>query len=320
LKNAFSGVLFSVSNGFEVSLDSTKFFAPSFKVSGTKLATDLTVNIFVRAKADSIGLSSTGALTVSGDGITTQTFPIEKTGCDSSIFTKGSIASFLAGGTICLKDSLLLTATSSTGFYLWSNGDTTRTTKITNPGNIFVRTAVKAGCFNLASPAVNVLKNTAPTPVLSLTRDSVLSTQMAPQYKWYRNNRVLNGLNSNTYTAQNIGLYKVETSSNGVCWDGSNEVPIFTLPTRSNNDTLLLRVYPNPSSGDFTVQASLQNPTNVTARILITDMGGTSIIQNTRFIFFGREIRIPVTIVNKGTYVVRMEMNGQIKTVNVIVQ
>lgn len=266
------------------------------------------------------GSDKQDSIIISSPGITTLKIPVVYSVCDT---VNKFIPRIADVNTVCYKDSIrigIINSTTRYSSYQWSTGDTSQTILLRNNNIVRLRVALKPGCFSDSSAAVNFLNHVNTIPVLSISRDSVLSTQTAPQYRWYRNNRILNGVNSNTYTAQNIGLYKVETSSNGVCWDGSNEIPIFTLPNRSNNDTLLLRVYPNPSSGDFTVQASLQNPTNVTARILITDMGGTTIIQNTRFIFFGREIRIPVTIVNKGTYVVRMEMNGQIKTVNVIVQ
>jgi hypothetical protein len=115
----------------------------------------------------------------------------------------------------------------------------------------------------------------------------------------------------------------VETSNDKICWDRSNEFPIVVLLSSAPlvNDTLKIVAYPNPSStGTFNVVATLQHPTNVIARVTVADVNGTILLQTNRFIFFGREIKIPVTLNVKGTVFVKVDINGDIKTQTVILQ
>ena len=56
------------------------------------------------------------------------------------------------------------------------------------------------------------------------------------------------------------------------------------------------------------------------ARAMVTDANGVVLLQTNKFIFFGKEIKIPVTLSIKGTVFAKIEINGDVKTQTVILQ
>jgi hypothetical protein len=68
------------------------------------------------------------------------------------------------------------------------------------------------------------------------------------------------------------------------------------------------------------VVATLQRSTNVVARVTVADGNGNVLLQTNKFIFFGREVKIPITLAVKGTVFVRIDVNGDVKTQTVILQ
>jgi len=71
-----------------------------------------------------------------------------------------------------------------------------------------------------------------------------------------------------------------------------------------------MHIYPNPSSGQFTVDVKLPQTTTVNTYVSVYDATGIQIFQTNKLIFFGNEIKIPVTINTKGTFFVKVYVNG----------
>ena len=116
-------------------------------------------------------------------------------------------------------------------------------------------------------------------------------------------------------------MYAVETSNDGTCWDRSVEFPILTLGSLPITDTLQIKTYPNPTNtGLFYVVISLQSVSNMEVKVTVVDALGNLLLQTNKLIFFGREIKIPISLTFKGTAFVRVEVNGNVKTQTVILQ
>ena len=131
----------------------------------------------------------------------------------------------------------------------------------------------------------------------------------------------MSGNSSNSLIVKKIGFYSVETSNDKICWNRSTDFPILYLSTPLVNDTVSIKTYPNPTStGLFYIVATLQSATNVVARAMVTDANGVVLLQTDKFIFFGKEIKIPVTLSIKGTVFAKIEINGDVKTQTVILQ
>lgn len=305
---------------FQVSSNKDSGFSSVLSLSPVNNQLD-SAKIYVRFKMDSIA-SINGPLSIGATNAITRTVTLTGSACDSTILFTPLINSITKDSTICFRDSLVLSSTSgSFATYKWSNGDSTQRTTLKASANITLQTASQAGCLSKISSILKAIKNSNPVPVLALTGSNTLISSTAPNYRWYFNNIPINNQITNTLTADKVGFYTVETSNDKICWDASNDFPIITVSSPLVNDTLQVKAYPNPATGgSFNVVATLQYPTNVIARVTVADVNGAILLQTNKFIFFGREIKIPVTLSVKGTVFVKVEINNDIKTQTVVLQ
>lgn len=310
---------------YQVSRQADTGFTQQLNISFSNGKLD-TTTIYVRFRSDSVIGNKTDSIIHSlSNGTILKKLAVAVSNCDSVFGTRPIINQITTDGTLlCFKDSVILSVSSPGNLtqYSWSTGETTASIKVVNSAQVSVRVATQNTCLSAASPIVNLIKNTNTKPSIGITSDSILISTTAPYYRWYFNNIRTNGDTTNRLVARKVGFYRVETSANRLCWDASDDLPIVILPTTASSDTVKVRIFPNPvTGGTFTVVASLERVTNVVARVMVTDASGLVLAQTNRFIFYGREIKIPVTLSTyKGTAFVRVEINGDIETKTIILQ
>lgn len=174
-------------------------------------------------------------------------------------------------------------------------------------GSIVVATA--GGLDSLRTFTFTCDSVKGPVPQIAIVNDSILVSSTANHYQWFYNNRILVNETSKSFAVKNTGFYHVETSADKVCWVSSLDYPIL-ISQASPSDSLTLNLYPNPSSGRFTVHVTLPQTTTVRVYVQVFDVNGTLVLQTSNLIFYGNEIRIPLTVTNKGTYFVKVVVNG----------
>jgi hypothetical protein len=319
-KDLQSNIIVTAPPNFEVSQTATNGFATSVSLTTINKTVDSS-KIYVRFKMDSSAALVNGQITITATNAVGKNIAVSGTICDSVIFEKPVINGIIQDTTLCIKDSLTLTVAGNYNNYKWSTGDSSSTLTIKNTSNISLRVGSKDGCYSNNSSVLKIIKNTNPIPILALTNDSTLLSSGAPRYRWYFNNNIIVADTTNMLRIRKIGFYAVETSNDKICWDRSNDFPIIMLATPLVNDSVSLKTYPNPApNGNFTIVATLERVTNVVARVTITDANGVVLLQSNKFIFFGKEIKIPIALSVKGTVFIRLEINGDIKTQTVILQ
>ncbi len=276
--------------------------------------------INVRYRANIVG-TFIDTILISSPKAVTRMIQVSGSSCDSTILLTPLINNFTKDTTVCIKDSIVLKPIINYNFYRWSTTDTSRSITIKASDAFTLQVAITPGCYSLSSAVLKVIKNLNPVPVLALAGETTLVSSNAANYRWYYNNSLVAGNTSNTLVANKIGFYAVETSLDKVCWNLSNDFPIVFISAPLVNDSISIKAYPNPStSGTFNIVATLQRPTNVVAKVTVTDVNGVVLLQTNKFIFFGREIKIPITLTAKGTVFAKLDVNGDIKTVTVILQ
>lgn len=85
------------------------------------------------------------------------------------------------------------------------------------------------------------------------------------------------------------------------------------------SDSLKVSIYPNPSNGNFTAYVKLPQTTTVKIYVEVFDVNGIQILQTSKLIFYGNEIRIPVNISSKGTFLVKIFVNDDAVQQSVII-
>jgi hypothetical protein len=308
-------------DNFQVSRFQDSAFSSSLSINHQNGTIDST-KIFVRFKLDTLG-SFTGSVVHTSLAATTRSITVTGSSkCDSVVYITPIVNNILSDAIICFKDSLVLTTTSGTfNNYLWSTGDTTKNLVVKSSGSYSLQVGSGKGCLSSVSRIIKTNKNSNPIPSLALIGNRTLISSNAPKYRWLVNNTLIPGNKTNSLVPSKVGFYAVETTNDSICWDRSTDYPIFVLSNPLVNDTLAIKLYPNPTStGRFFVVATLQRSTNVVARVTVADGNGNVLLQTNKFIFFGREVKIPITLAVKGTVFVRIDVNGDVKTQTVILQ
>ncbi len=307
---------------FQVSKNADTGFVSVLSVAPVNNTVDST-KIYVRFKADS-AISITGNISLTATNAVTKMISVTGSStCDSVTLVTPSINSITKDSTVCIRDSITLTADGTYSIYKWSTGESVKTITIKKSANVSLQVGSIPGCLSNLSPVLKVIKDSNAIPVLALTGDTTLISSNAPNYRWYFNNNLVAGNSSNKLIVKKIGFYGVETSNDKICWDRSNDYPIVMISSPLVNDTAAIKTYPNPSTGGvFTVVITLQRATNVATRVTVTDATGIVLLQTNKFIFFGKEIKIPITLNTsfKGTAFVKIDINGDIKTQTIILQ
>jgi hypothetical protein len=306
---------------FEISTSQDSGYKQTLVIIPTNGKID-TTQIFIRFKSDVDGLYSGIILHTTAGAVTKSVSVIASSQCDSILDHTPVINSIIKDSIVCFKDSLVLSATNGNyPIHKWNTGDTTKNLVISKSGKYSLQVGSNKFCFSKISKNLVANKNTNSQPSLALLSNKTLLSSPATMYRWFVNNILIQGNNTISHLPEKIGMYVVETSNDGVCWDRSVEFPILTLAPTPTADSVKVKVYPNPSStGLFFVVVTLEDPTNMEVRVTITDATGIVLLQTIKFIFFGKEIKIPISLTFKGTVFVKIEVNGDIITKTVLLQ
>jgi hypothetical protein len=283
-----------------------------------EVVNDTTVVAIVGAGATGqVGVKTPGGQSLKGDFIFIK--PI-LANCDS-IKNFQPVINEVRTDLSCFRDSILKLRVTNAGemaSYRWSTGDTTPFIYIRNTQQVTVTVGNAAlGCFSKPATVKFVLNKRPMSEIVY--RDSALRARPpAPNYRWYFNGQLV-GTDSILRTNR-IGVYRVETSDDKLCWTSSKEFP-FTIGTRvSPADSLFMKVYPNPSSGPFTVAIVLPTVRTVRITLTITDATGAVVYKSPVLTMTGRELQVPLQLLRKGIYRVEAKVNDRVITRTLFIQ
>lgn len=163
--------------------------------------------------------------------------------------------------TFCAGNSVTLSAPTGYATYLWSNGATTREITVKDGGNYTVVAANQALC-QIESSVTAVVVNELPSrPTVSRRGDTLTATSAdADTYQWYRNGNVIAGAVNRKFVVGLPGIYNVGIADVNTCSSLSDD---YEVVLTSVDDEIVagrgaeLRVFPNPTSGQFTVETSI---------------------------------------------------------------
>ena len=235
---------------------------------------------------------------------------------DSAIIMNNVPISGVADGSFCAGDSFTGDAGSGFDTYVWSNGDTTQMTVFTAAGMYDVTVTDSNGC--MSSDTIDVVEN--PSMTLSATstdemfgNDGSIDLTVSGgtptfTYAWDNGAGTLEdptGLASNTYTV---------TVTDGA---GCSDTLSIMVGSQVGLDelTTAFKVYPNPTSGEFTIQP--QQAFDGISGAVYDNTG--RIIQEIKF-NGTQAINIDLSNNESGVYSLIMLVNEEQITVRVIVQ
>ena len=156
-----------------------------------------------------------------------------------------------------------------------------------------------SGCDSIS--IVNLsLYPTATSPVIGSDQDSLYASTGYNTYQWYLDGNIITGATDSYYIATQSGTYMVEVSNSNGCFANGSIIHTFV-----GIDHILkgvLRIYPNPSHGDFVVEF----PSGSKGQLEIIDGTGKMILRKT---ILSDKIEIN-GILSNGLYIIRYTYEG----------
>ncbi|MES2616468.1 MAG: T9SS type A sorting domain-containing protein [Bacteroidota bacterium] len=212
---------------------------------------------------------------------------------------------------ICKGQLLVLTALDDMSFYRWSDSVATKSDTILKSGNYRVRVAGTANCYSDWSAITNVTVKPVPDKpqVLNMGGDVLKCSISAQQYRWYRNQVLLNET-TQTISFKPSGYYKVQAGDDN-CWSALSDSLLFqnsgvysplALPS-----TII--AYPNPFTQNLTID--LKTDISETVKVIITDITGKVVFEKMTTATEGELTIAGLDYLGKGVYVLQIESSQQ---------
>ncbi len=271
-KNQFSALLTSSQKVFKITLETGK--------EGFKFKTD---NSLPSGKYW-LKLASSSPEIISKDSIEITILPLP-------------IVSIVGRNNICSGESISIFAAAKNGIapyiYNWTRGNFSSSTPdsvmrgIDEPAVFSVRVRDSKGCVSntisqvitksdfsnfkiRASGSTDLIDNA--TVVFSVPLKTTYT------YLWYKDGLAIPGAITNSFTTRQAGKYYVKAEEKG-CYTISDAVTVSVITASEPNETdeLNLKVFPNPSDGNFVLEFTLID--NKPAELNIFDIGGKIIWQ-----------------------------------------
>jgi hypothetical protein len=175
--------------------------------------------------------------------------------------------------------------------------------------------AENKGCTNESKSQQIYFENAPQKPILFAEGPVVwylaCSNDSAHQYKWYYNGNLIQGANTYLYVAnKNLGTYSVSIGNDEGCFTSSDVITIPLIPTGlSDPDPFSgLKVYPNPTTGLFTIE--MNNQVFGELDITIFTQEGRKIINirfEKRMQYFSGQIDLNGQ--QEGTYLIKLQID-----------
>ncbi len=149
-------------------------------------------------------------------------------------------------------DSATISATPGFVAYQWNNGDTGVVISTVNAGPYYVNATYSAGCIETSNQIT--IHELTPTPVTVSVEGDTLTCYSEQSYQWYFNGNPIPGDTTNMLIAPQTGNYEVVVKGPNGCYATSSQVYVNTSGIGNISPGDLIKVYPNPSSGNWYLQ------------------------------------------------------------------
>ncbi len=196
---------------------------------------------------------------------------------------------------ICPGDTTTLYATTSSFKFIWLLGSTTtilsgatsQNYHTATIGTYYVKAVDSFGCRSAVSGAKVIKASVVPVPAMTVANGTLGSkkltcTNNSGTYQWRLNGSSITGATAKTYTATQTGAYSVRFTNGAGCTATTADTTLtinYTGP-KMNQEALAsmnnqedIKVYPNPSSDIFFIEAS------EATKAIVTDLQGRKVLE-----------------------------------------
>ena len=105
------------------------------------------------------------------------------------------------------------------------------------------------------SQVFEVIVNPSPLPPTITQNENTLTSSPANSYQWYFNDTLIPGATEQSYICTQNGQYSVEVANEHGCTSKSNTISITDVGiVETRHAASPLRIYPNPTTGQLTIE------------------------------------------------------------------
>ncbi|MDQ1267197.1 MAG: hypothetical protein QG635_2351 [Bacteroidota bacterium] len=219
-----------------------------------------------------------------------------------------------AGYPLCDGDTVInISLSAPLGYtsYLWSNGDTTRATQITQLGKISVKVTSSNGCERTSDDfEIKYLPKPA-KPTISLVNWTTLVSSEAFSYQWYFNSKRITLANKQFYAFKDTGNYTVEISDSAGCKTMSDPYYLASSVEDESDADNYLTIYPNPGAGIY--ELLLKSGQQGIIELTISNIYGSKVYESANYSadeYFHSKLNLES--VSNGVYFVTVRINGKL--------
>ncbi len=196
---------------------------------------------------------------------------------------------------MCPGDTTTLYATTSSFKFIWLLGSTTTILSgatslnyhTATIGTYYIKAVDSFGCRSAVSGAKVIKASVVPIPAMTVANGTLGSkkltcTNNSGTYQWRLNGSSITGATAKTYTATQSGSYSVRFTNGAGCAATTADTTLtinYTGPKMSQealtvmNNQEDIKVYPNPSSDIFFIEAS------EATKAIVTDLQGSKVLE-----------------------------------------
>lgn len=221
--------------------------------------------------------------------------------------------------TICVGESVTLSAPLGFKYYVWSNGIYTQSINFSpiNPGERkFAVTVTDSLGFSFTSDTISFTIYSSPDKqTISKSGNSLTVPSGFAKYQWQYNGKNIDGATNNTYSNGGelfAGEYTALVYNNEGC--GTYSFPYNIISTSVEDDNESITVYPSVVSSTLWVTA----PRNESVVVEITSLNGSNVLTQTVAPLAGSNAAVDVSMLAKGSYIVTVKVAASKESFKII--
>lgn len=216
---------------------------------------------------------------------------------------------------ICPGDAVVLNAGAGYAQYNWSTGASVPSITVSNPATYWVSVVNAEGCVSNTDTVILAYYDLQ-NPTITEGADGVLycSNDSALTYQWSFNGSPIPGATESWYCPTQSGNYTVQLTGTSGC-----ELNSFTTEFTFSDDSpcatgieeygLTMDVFPNPSTGMFTVNYAIDHQSDI--ELMVFDLMGRQVTNTMRLNgLTGREV-LDLSSEAEGVYSLRIVLDGE---------
>ncbi len=191
--------------------------------------------------------------------------------------------------------------------YLWSNQSQTKSILVKETGAYTLIVIDPNGCPSLPSEALSVKAYTEPDKPEIEQNEKTLYSNYSDGNQWFKGKTAIQGEVYRAFLPSELGEYSVQYTDEQGCSSKSEPFTYMGLGVAELKSGKLIKVYPNPNNGEFSVR--IPNGVRKQPTFSVFDITGKRV--QATFEYLQEEFKVDVKGKSKGQYLLKIQFDDE---------